>query len=170
MTEATQEPKIPAFEETKPAIMPCSMDLAAHFQKFVDYWSKGGVEYLGTVSDEPLDMPMEVTLKWKGPVGGTLVVRCYPEFLNWLKESRDYRPLNLCTEKEIFNELTTLYCIFLIHSFWIREISALGLILPRPSTPKDWPLREPDATCSILAGTNPVEIRLWVEDHVGVRA
>jgi len=145
--------------------IPCSMDLATHFQKFVDYWAGGGVDYLGTAPDDTVEMPVEVSLKWKGPVAGTLVIRCFPEFLGWLKESRAYKPLHLCTEKEIFNEVSTLYCIYLIQSFWIKEASELGLILPRPSGPKDWPRREPDATCSLLAGPNPVEIRLWVEEH-----
>jgi hypothetical protein len=143
--------------------IPCSMELATHFQKFVEYWAGVGVDYLGMAPDDPLEMPVEVSLKWKGPITGTLIIRCFPEFLHWLKESRDYKPLHLCTQKEIFHEMSTLYCIYLIQSFWIKEASELGLILPRASRPSDWPRREPDATCSLLAGHNPVEIRLWMD-------
>jgi hypothetical protein len=144
-------------------VVPHSMDLAKHFQKFVEYWAGAGIEYLGMASDEPIDMPVEVSLRWKGSISGTLVIRCYPEFLKWLTESRDYKPLHLCTEKEIFNEMSTLYCVYLIQYFWIAELFELGLILPRPSTSSDWPLREPDSTCSMLVEHNPVEIRLWVD-------
>lgn len=140
------------------------MDLAKCFQRFVEYWAGRSVDFLGQVPDEIVEMPVEVSLKWKGPVGGTLVIRCYREFLTWLRDSRDYKPLHLCTEKEIFNEMATLCCLHVIQSFWIKDIAGLGLILPRPSTPEAWPLREPDATCSLLAGPNPVEIRLWVDE------
>ena len=147
-----------------PAAIPHPMDLAMHFQKFVKYWAgKAEVEYLGPTGANTIDMPVEVSVRWKGSVSGTLVIRCYREFLNWLMESRDYKPLNLCTEKEIFHEMSTLYCVYLIQYFWISELFELGLVLPRPSTPQNWPVRDPDSTCSLLVEQNPVEIRLWLE-------
>ncbi len=147
-----------------PAAIPHSMDLAVHFEKFVKYWAgKAGVEYLGPVAEDPIEMPVEVSVRWKGSMGGTLVIRCYPDFLKWLMESRDYKPLNLCTEKEIFHEMSTLYCVYLIQYFWISDLFELGLVLPRASTSRDWPVREPDSTCGLLVEQNPVEIRLWID-------
>jgi|SRR5579872_4356418 len=147
-----------------PAAIPHSMDLAMHFEKFVKYWAgKAEVDYLGPAAEGPMDMPVEVSVRWKGSVSGTLVIRCYHEFLDWLMESRDYKPLNLCTVKEIFHEMSTLYCVYLIQYFWLSEIFEMGLVLPRLSTPKDWPVPEPDATSSLLVDQNPVEIRLWID-------
>lgn len=154
------------LERTTPSLLPCSLDLATCFHKFVKYWAGADVDYLGYAAEGPLEMPVEVTIRWKGSVSGTLVIRCYQGFLDWLKDSRDYKPLYLCTEKEIFNEMNTLYCIHLIQSFWLTEIYQLGPIVPRPSTPESWPVREPDATCGLLVEQNPVEIRLWVEEPV----
>ena len=152
---------------TNPAVkiaVPKSMDLAVHFEKFVEYWAgKNPVDYLGPVGDPPCDMTAEVTLRWMGTVSGTLVIRCHQDFLLWLKSVRSYKPSHLSTEKEIFHEMATLYVVYLIQSFWLSEIFELGLIIPRPSTPDQWPVREPNVTCSLLAGDHPVEIRFWMD-------
>jgi len=152
-----------AAPEQAPAAIPCSMDLARHFHRFVKYWAGTDVDYLGQASDNPMEMPVELVVRWKGSVGGTLVLRCFPDFLTWLPESRAYKPLNLCTGMEIFTEMTTLYCIYLIQQFWLTENFELGPILLRPSTPAQWPAREPHATCGILVDHHPVEIRLWMD-------
>ena len=144
-------------------VIPCSMDLAQYFQKFIKHWAGMEVEYLGQAPDGPVEMPVEMTIRWKGAVAGTLVIRAYGDFLKWLMESRDYKPLNLCTGKEIFHEMGSLYCVFLIQHFWISEASELGLLFPRASSTGDWPRREPDSTCGILVANNPVEIRLWLD-------
>ena len=155
--------KIEAAGMQSPAAIPCSMDLAKHFDRFVKYWAGANMEYLGQVSDHTIEMPVELMVRWKGSVSGTLVIRCFPDFIEWLTESRDYRPLNLCTGKEIFREMTTLYGIYLIQQFWLTENFELGPILPRSSTQAQWPAREPHATCSLLVDNNPVEIRLWMD-------
>ncbi len=73
-----------------PTSIPCSMELAMYFEKFVKYSrEKAETEYLGYTSDDTLDMPVEVCVRWTGSVGGTLVTRCYREFLDWLMQSRD---------------------------------------------------------------------------------
>ena len=143
--------------------IPCSMDLAKNFHRFVKYWAGADMEYLGQASDNPMEMPVELIVRWKGSVSGTLVIRAFADFLQWLPESRAYKPLNLCTGKEIFSEMTTLYTIYLIQQFWLSEDFELGPILPRSSTPTQWPAREPHATCGLLVEGNPVEIRLWMD-------
>ena len=152
-----------ASQVEEKTIVPRSMDLALHFGKFVEYWAgKAPVEYLGPAGDPPCDMTEEVSLNWTGTVGGTLVVRCHKDFLTWLKNSRVYKPSHLCTEREIFHEMVTLYVVRLIQSFWLSEIFELGLIVPRSSTPEKWPVREPNVTSAFLAGDHPVEIRFWM--------
>jgi hypothetical protein len=147
-----------------PGSIPNSMDLAMCFEKFVKYWGQNPeLEYLGPTNDVTLDMPVEISVRWKSSVGGTIVIRCFPEFLDWLMESREYKPLFLSTPKEIFYEMCALYCVHLIKNFWVDEISEMGLVLPKPSTSTDWPVREPDSTCSLLVGQAPLEIRLWMD-------
>lgn len=136
MLEAIVE-KSEAAPIQAPAAIPCSMDLAKHLHRFVKYWAGADVEFLGQVSDETMDMPVELMVRWKGSVSGTLVIRCFDDFPQWLTESRTYKPLNLCTGREIFNEMTTLYCIYLIQQFWLTENFELGPILPRPAPPSN---------------------------------
>jgi hypothetical protein len=158
----TEAVKQKFFQPAKSAPLPSSMDLATHFQKFVKYWADADLQYLGPIREDVSNMPVEVSVKWKGTIGGRIVIRCRPEILKWLRESRDYKPLNLCTENEIFNEMSSLYAVYLIYSFWMSDFSEMGLILPRPSTAADWPHKEPDATCALSVQNNLVEIRLWV--------
>jgi hypothetical protein len=163
MTNPISQSEIRASERTFPPV-PDSMELAVHFEKFVKYWGgEAEVEYLGHAPGDAIHMPVEVAVRWKGTVGGTLVIRCYHEFLEWLMNSRDYKPLYLCSEKEIFNEMCTLYCVHLIKHMWLSEIFEMGLVLPGPSSPTSWPLREPDSTCSLLVEQCPVEIRFWMD-------
>jgi len=162
MLETTAE-KLEAAPVQAPAAIPSSLELAEHFQRFVKYWAGSDVEYRGRASEDAVEMPVELMVRWKGSVGGTLVVRCYPNFIHWLSESRDYRPLNLFTGKKIFSEMATLYSLYLIQQFWLTENFELGPVLPRPSTRSQWPAREPHATCALWVEDNPVEIRLWMD-------
>ncbi|MGH7740123.1 MAG: hypothetical protein ACREL1_08260 [bacterium] len=163
MSPTALAPQLEEIEVPSTEPIPCSMELAVRFQRFIKYWAQAEVDYLGYAPDDNLDLPVEISVRWTGSVKGTLVIRCYPEYLKWLADSRAYKPLNLCTEKEIFNEMGTLYGIYLIQHFWLSEIFELGPVLARPSTPDTWPRREPDSTCSLLVGSNPLEIRLWVD-------
>jgi hypothetical protein len=163
MLEAiTKAVKQKFFPILKPSISPSSLDLSRHFEKFVDYWAAAKYEYLGPIQGGLSDLPVEVSVRWKGTIGGRIVIRCRPEFLNWLQESRDDKPAHMRTENEIFHEMSSLYSVYLIFCFWMSDFSEMGMIQPRSSTPADWPSAEPTATCGLLVQDNPVEIRLWV--------
>jgi hypothetical protein len=158
----TQAVKQGFFPATKPEVIPTSMDLGGHFEKFVKYWADPEFQYRGPIQDDLPGMSSEVSIRWKGEVGGRIVIRCHPKFLRWLEESRDTKPSHMQTETEIFREMSSLYAVYLIYCFWMSDFSEMGMIQPNPSTPADWPVRKPSATCSLLVQNNPVEIRLWV--------
>ena len=64
----------------------------------------------------------------------------------------------------IFQEMVTLYSIFLAHSMWVDEFFELGPILARPCRPKDWPpLNQSHSFCAVGVDQEPVEIRLWLD-------
>jgi hypothetical protein len=157
----TQAVRHTFFPRIKPSILPTSMDLASHFEKFVDYWEAADFEYLGPLRERLSDLPVEVSVRWKGKVGGRIVIRCRAEFLKWLEESRQNKALNIPNEVEIFHEMSSLYAVYLIYSFWMADFSEMGLIEPNRSTPAYWPAGEPTATCGLLVQNNLVEIRLW---------
>lgn len=160
--QATIE-KIEKLEPFTPAI-PIPHIMANFFQKFVNYWAlKTSVKYLGELQDWPVDMPVELCVRWKGNASGTVVFRCYDGFVKWLNKNKGYKPLNFATEKEMLNEMVGLYCTYLIYNFWRPELLKISPILTRPCTPEEWPTQYPDAAFGLLVDGNPVEIRLWVD-------
>jgi hypothetical protein len=148
---------------TPPLFLPRSLDLFTLFKGFVQYWAGGDVECRGQILEDQREMPEELKIRWKGSLSGTLVIRCQSPFLQWLEEKRNSRLPRPGNGREFFCDMTVLYCIYLIQNFWVSELFELGLILPRPSSPRDWPAREPDATCRLLVDTHPLEIRFWAD-------
>jgi hypothetical protein len=142
--------------------MPISHILAGYFQKFIHYWSKGEVRYLGELREEPVDMPVELCVRWNGNARGMLVIRCYEEFVHWLSQGKGYKPVSFYTGKEIMNEMVSQYCVYLIHNFWRPELLEIGPIQPRASIPEDWPKSAPETAFSLLVEDHPVEIRFWI--------
>jgi len=158
----TQTVKQKFFPILKPSISPSSLDLANHFEKFVNYWAAAEYEYLGPLPKGLCGLQTEVSVHWKGHMGGRIVIRCNSGFLRWLQESRDDKPAHMRTEKEIFHEMSSLYSVYLIFCFWMSDFMEMDMIQPHSSTPADWPSAEPTATCGLLVQDNPVEIRLWI--------
>ena len=79
------------------------------------------------------------------------------------EKSKGYKPLNVCTEKEMMNEMVAQYGIYLVHNFWKPELLRIGPMLVRPCQPRDWPSLPSSAAFSVLVGEHPVEIRLWMD-------
>jgi len=143
---------------------PISHILANYFQKLIRYWAQTDVRYLGEIEDVALDMPVELCVRWNGNASGMLVIRCYEDFPKWLKRSKGYKPLNVCTEKEMMNEMVAQYGVYLVHNFWNPELLKIGPMVARPCQQQEWPAHPADAAFSVLAHDHPVEIRLWL-DH-----
>jgi len=92
------------------------------------------------------------------------VVRSSLEFAVWLRSLRADTSLGRYNETEVFEELVSLYCLYLFHDFWIPQDFQIGPIHPFRSVPADWPTGEPHAISSYLIDGFPAEIRLWMKD------
>jgi hypothetical protein len=142
---------------------PISHILANYFNKFVRYWSRNAeVRYLGEAQDVTVEMPIERCVRWEGNAQGTLVVRCYDDFLKWLRETKGYKPLSFGTGKEILDELAGLYGTYLIHNFWKADLLKIKSLNIQSTSPEKWPDNEPDAAFCLLVEGHPVEIRFWM--------
>ena len=148
----------------KPLLIPRSLDLALLFDKFIQYWAgKAEVEFVDQALDRPLNEILEVCVRWKGSVTGTLVIRCYSEFLKWLVANRGPNPPHELNDNQSFKEMGSLYCVYLIQNYWLSSIFELGLVLPHFSTVQDLPQGPSNSTCRLRVEKNPVEIRLWID-------
>jgi hypothetical protein len=141
---------------------PGSMELSSLFRNFIRYWAGMKANYHGEIHDEPAPMPVEICVRWNGPVRGTLVLRCFADFSKRVQKNFDssWTPM---VEKELLGELATLFCVHLINSYWSRDFFEMGPVLARPSHPGDWPPRTADATCNLSVDQQWVELRLWVD-------
>ena len=99
-----------------------------------------------------------------GTLNGILVVRSTLEFASWLRNQRADTSLGRYDEIEVFEEMVSLYCLYLFHDFWVPQNFHIGPIHPFRSIPADWPLGEPHAYCNFVVEGFPVEIRLWMKD------
>jgi hypothetical protein len=142
---------------------PISHILANYFQKFISYWTQTNLRFLGDLQEEVVDMPVEICMHWNGNASGTLIIRCYDDFLKWFSVSKSYRPLSICTGKEVLNEMIAEYCTYLICNFWQPELLEIRTMSPRPCRPEDWPSETPVAAFGVLVEKHPVEIRFWMD-------
>ena len=94
---------------------------------------------------------------------GVMIIRCYDDFIKWFNQNKNYRPLNVCTGKEMLHEMISEYCTYVICNFWKPELLKIKAPLPRPCRPEDWPFRTPDAAFGVLVEKHPVEIRFWMD-------
>jgi hypothetical protein len=143
--------------------MPVSHLMANFFQKFAKHWTGTDVRYLGDLQEEVLEMPVEICVKWKGNAQGTLIIRCYDDFIQWFAKSKVYKPLSVCTGKEMLNEMIGEYCTYVICNFWDPRLLEITAPQPRPCGPGDWPSNKPAAAFGVLVEKHPVEIRFWMD-------
>ncbi len=143
--------------------MPISHLLANFFQKFIKYWTQTDIQFLGNLQEEVVEMPVELCVRWNGNARGTLIIRCYDDFIKWFTQNKNYKPLNVCTGKEILIEMISEYCTYVVCNFWKPELLEIGPLLPRPCHQEDWPSQLPAAAFGVLVGKHPVEIRFWID-------
>jgi hypothetical protein len=123
------------------------------------------IQDLGRPVEGPADLPLECGIRLSGGPTGLLVVRTNSSLSSRLRESQPGSDDRRAGEREALNGLAVLLCINLLVGHWKPSLPNLGPILPRPSTPRDWPARPPDAACAFLADKDPVEARLWIEER-----
>lgn len=142
---------------------PKFFDLGHPFEKILRSWGSGQIQRVLS----PLETtyaPLERMTILTGTLSGTLVVRSSLEFAVQLRNLRSDSSLGRYSEAEVFEEMISLYSLYLFHDFWIPQDFQVGPIHPFRSVPADWPLGQPHAVSNYLVDGFPVEIRLWMKD------
>lgn len=144
--------------------LPHPLELTVLFREFIQYWTGFHTRIFEPNSLPNPAEPIEYTTGWNGSVKGTLVLRSSHRFLEKLINFFQENGMNFPMETGLFQEMITLYCIFLLHYAWMDELFELGPILARPSRPTLWPSVKPRVYCTVEVEGEPVEVRLWLDD------
>jgi len=138
-----------------------SLDMGHHFERILKAWGAGSVIRQGRSFTAADDLPMERMALLSGTLKGILVMRSSREFPDWLKGLRAGLVPPGTGGAEAFEELLTLFAIYLYHDFWTPESFTIGPIRPFPSIRMDWPPEDPTALQACVVEGHRVEVRLW---------
>jgi hypothetical protein len=140
------------------------IDLGHLFERILRAWEAGQIAH-STLPAGPIGcLPLERMVTLTGALNGLLVVRSTREFAVHLRNQRENTPLGRYPEEEVFEELISLFCLYLFHDFWRPHLFKIGPIHPFRSIPRDWPQEDPTAACGLTVDDFRVEIRLWLKD------
>ncbi len=139
-------------------------DLSRLFEKIIQSWQAKPVEKLGGIFNDSLDLPKVKFVRLTGSLEGILMLRCSNDFPSWLRNHKGPMPWNYYNDEEILNELISLLCLKLFHSFWKPDGFRVGPIQPYETIPVNRPSQAPTAACGLKVENYPVEIRLWLTD------
>jgi hypothetical protein len=154
---------VPAVTKTAPSRF---FDPGHLFERIIRSWGANSVLRPEPGPVETTYMPMERMTLLTGTLQGTLVLRSSLEFSAWLRNQRSDTALGRYSEEEIFEEMVSLFCLYLYHDFWNPDSFRIGPIHPFRSVPRDWPKENAQVSCSLSVEGHPVEIRLWLEAPV----
>ncbi len=138
---------------------PIAVDLCAHFSDALNQFGPLSVSKVESNSGRFLDLTHERIVRLEGAKSFICVVRTNHQ----LEQSLIAIVKNISRPAEgWFNQLVLEYAQRLTYAVY-GPISPKGdTYTIRPSNPKYWPPRDPGASCRLLAGTSPVEIRFWL--------
>jgi hypothetical protein len=134
------------------------------FERIIRAWGAEKIHLLPLDPARTTELPVERKVILAGTLRGVLVLRTSAEFLYWLRGLRENTAMGRYNPEEIFEEMVSLYCLYLFHDFWNPDSFQIGPIHPLPSTPADWPPSAPHASCGMEVEGFPLEIRLWLTD------
>jgi hypothetical protein len=134
------------------------------FERIIRAWGAESVKSYFLDPAPKADLPAERKVVLTGTLQGVLVLRTSPEFLLWLRDLRQNTAMGRYNSEEIFDEMVSLYCLYLFHDFWNPEFFHIGPIRPCPSNPTDWPPYPPRAAFGLKVDGHSLEVRLWLED------
>jgi hypothetical protein len=140
------------------------IDLGHLFERILRSWEAKEVRHLGAPQGVVTHLALERMVTLTGALNGILVVRSTREFAVWLRSQRENSPLGRYPEDEVYEELISLYCLYLFHDFWRPHLFQIGPINPFVSIPHDWPEEALTSACCLTVEGFPVEIRLWLKD------
>lgn len=149
----------------KPLALVRPADLYELFDQVVGVYAFIGCAYIGRPSDGPnQSLSVEFSVRIQGVVRGTLVLRASLGAARLLAEGlRSHGHADDADSVDAFCEVTNLFVGHLLSTCLGGHKHAFEPFLPCPSSPRDWPLPDPDAACALLLETEPVEIRYWQE-------
>ncbi len=139
-------------------------------ERILRSWDAGEIRHLAPPDGPVSYLPLERMVTLTGSLNGLLVVRSTREFAVHLRGQRENTPLGRYPEEEVFEELISLFCLYLFHDFWRPHLFKIGPILPFPSIPRDWPAENPDSFCALTVNGFPLEIRLWLNENEALPA
>jgi hypothetical protein len=134
------------------------------FERILRSWEARQIQHLAPPIGPIINLPLERMITLTGALNGLLVVRSTRDFAVHLRNQRENTPLGRYPEEEVFEELISLFCLYLFHDFWRPHLFKVGPIHPFRSMPRDWPEENPTSTCSLIVDGFSVEIRLWLND------
>jgi hypothetical protein len=140
------------------------LDLGHLFERILRSWEAQKIQHLNPPAGPISDLPLERMVTLTGALNGLLVVRSTRDFAVRLRSQRGNSPLGRYPEEEVFEELISLFCLYLFHDFWRPHLFKVGPIHPFRSLPCDWPKEEPTSSSGLMVDGYPVEIRLWLND------
>lgn len=140
------------------------LDLGRLFTRILFSWGAQHVQRSAPPNERISDLPLERMVTLTGALNGLLVVRSTRDFAVQLRNQRDDSPLGRYPEEEVFEELVSLFCLYLFHDFWRPHLFEIGSIHPFRSIPQDWPVGNPTSASSLMVDGFLVEIRLWLKD------
>lgn len=139
-------------------------DLFRMFRSVARSWGVENFEILNACWLCGADLPMERMVILSGTLRGFAILRADRGFPAFLRERREGRTPMAYGEAETFEELLSLFALFLFHDQWTREDFTIGPLRPFRSIPQDWPTGPPTAVCGMMVEGFPVEVRVWLED------
>ena len=134
------------------------------FERILRSWEAQQIQHLTPPAGPTSGLPLERMVTLSGALNGLLVVRSTRDFAVHLRSQRENTPLGRYPEEEVFEELISLFCLYLFHDFWKPHLFKVGPIHPFRSLPCDWPEADCTSACSLMVDGFPVEIRLWLND------
>lgn len=146
---------------TEPGTMPDAARLYSVMQRILGGRPDVCIRDLGEPVEGPADLPVELGIRLTGGISGFLVLRTARGFAEWLLRRSPDPDLRGQRHADAFNSLAILYGVSLLLECWQPLLFHFGPLLPRPTTPADWPARMPDAACALLVDKTALEIRFW---------
>jgi len=144
--------------------VPHTLELTVLFNEFMAYWAGLKTEVMDWGLAQPSSKPVEFIVRWNGSVKGALVIRSSERLMDKLRSALQEKGKDFDSRTAVFQEMVTLYSIFLINSMWMDDLFNLGPLMARPCGAQDRPpMTQSHSFCAIGVEREPVEIRLWLD-------
>ncbi len=118
---------------------------------------------IGAPVEGPAPLQLERSVRLSGRALGYLNVRTNPELSKILAEYAQGEPVAVENQEDAFHEFVNIFCGHLMTYLWGKEGKGFDSFLPIPTTPADWPITSPAASCAFIVEDIPVEVRLWIK-------